>query len=560
MNNIVLGRSDFKKVRKTKAYYVDKSLFVEEVLNSPHETILIPRPRRFGKTMNLSLLHHFFKKKDEDESWLFDGLHIKKSSMFKEHFAKYPVIFITFKDIKHTTWDTCWEDIKHNISQVYETHSYLLNSDCLSEQEIVDYKTIIKREADEAIFSNSLKMLSKHLNKYHQKEVIILTDEYDTPIHAGYQYDYYDDHIVPFMRNLLSGAYKDNSNLFKGVITGTLRISKESIFTGLNNLGVYTLLKKKFNTSFGFTEDEVKKILEDFELSDRYPIILKWYDGYKFGEKKVFNPWSVMNYISNSEEKPEPYWVNTSSLEMIEDVVFGKTTEQKQILRKELTDLIQDGHIIKSIDENIILKDVTNPNNDLVWSFLLHSGYLKAIERIDHEYENIQKLQIPNMEVKIAYQKLVKKWFTEAVNLESLEIMLDALKNGNINHFEKFLKMVCLEIMSYHDFSGSPEKVYHALVLGMLVWLSNDYVIRSNRESGYGRYDIIFKPKDTNKQGIIIEFKRIYKDEDSEKFLDDALKQIDGKKYDVELKSEGINDVLKIAVGFTGKEVYFKKK
>ena len=523
MKKILIGESDFKKIQKEKAYYIDKSLFIEDMLNCPHKVMLLPRPRRFGKTLNLSLLYHFFEKRDEDESYLFDNLAIKKSPLFQDYFGKYPVIFITFKDIKHVTWEACWNDIKHIISQVYETHSYLLNSDYLSEQESLDYKNIIKKEANEVDYSNSLKMLSKHLNDYHQKDVIILTDEYDTPIHAGYQYGYYDEYAIPFMRNLLSGAYKDNSNLYRGVITGTLRISKESIFTGLNNLGVYTLLKKKFNTSFGFTEDEVKNILEDFNLSEHYPIILKWYDGYKFGGKKVFNPWSVMNFISNNDEKPEPYWINTSSLEMIEEII----TPNKQNLREELNDLIEGKVITKTIHENMVFDDIKDSRSDLLWSFLLHSGYLKVVEEVETEYRRKFQLQIPNHEVEIIYMELVEKWLKKHIDLKQLKSLLWSLKNGEITLFEKNLKAICLEIMSYHDFSGSPEKVYHALVLGMLVWLSNDYVIRSNRESGYGRYDIIFKPKDITKQGIIIEFKRIYEDEDSEEVLDGALKQID---------------------------------
>ncbi|CAN2045263.1 9-O-acetyl-N-acetylneuraminate esterase [Candidatus Magnetomoraceae bacterium gMMP-1] len=558
MNNILIGESDFKIIREANGYYVDKSLFIEEVLKCPNKVILLPRPRRFGKTINISMLRYFFEKKDQDESHLFDGLVIKESSVFQEHFSKYPVIFMTFKDVKHSIWENCLEDIQLTIASAFEYHWYLLESDVLRDIEKERFNKIIKGDASEVLYSKGLQFLSEYLCRYHKKPAMIFIDEYDTPIHAGYNHNYYKE-IVPFMRNFLSGGFKDNSNLSRGVITGTLRISKESIFTGLNNLGVFTLLKKRFNNCFGFTKTEVEKILTDFDLFNYYPTIAKWYDGYKFGGKKVFNPWSVMNFVSDSEEKPESYWLNTSSMEMIEEVVLGKPQEQKQILRNELMELIQDRYIEKNIDDNIIIQDLKKANSEAVWSFLLHSGYLKAIERIDDEFENIYKLQIPNMEVKIAYRKLVQKWFTETVNLEELNIMLQALKNGNIRLFEKHLKAVSMVIMSYHDFSGSPEKVYHALVLGMLVWLSNDYVIRSNRESGIGRYDIIFKPKDTNKQGIIIEFKQIYEGEDSDEVLNKALKQIDEKKYDIELKAAGVNDMLKIAVGFTGKEVYLKK-
>jgi hypothetical protein len=560
MNKILIGQSDFKNIRTAQAYYVDKSLFVEEIINCPHESILLPRPRRFGKTLNLSLLKYFFEIRDNDESFLFDGLAIKESPVFQVHFAKYPVIFMTFKDIKHTSWEKCFDDIRYNISRLFISHMYLLDHHSLIESDCRIFEDIINMKANESIYANALKILSMHLKDYHKKGVIILIDEYDTPIHAGFQYGYYKNEVVPFMRNFLSGGFKDNSNLFKGVITGTLRVSKESIFTGLNNLGVYTLLKKRFNNCFGFLESEVERILNDFNFSDKFKTVLKWYDGYQFGSNTVFNPWSVMNYVASNEDKPEPFWLNTSSLEMIEEIVLGNSNNQKQALKKELIDLIQDKCIEKNIDDNIILEDLSKPGNDILWSFLLHSGYLKPVEMIEDEFENIYKLQIPNMEVKIAYRKLIQKWFSESVDLDELEIMLKALSNGNISLFERQLKFIALTIMSYYDFSGAPERVYHALVLGMLVGLSKDYIIRSNRESGYGRYDIIFQPKDKNKQGIIIEFKKIYKDEDPETVLNEALKQINEKKYDVELKAANVNDILKLAVAFTGKAVYLKKQ
>jgi len=559
MNKILIGQSDFKNLRTAQAYYVDKSLFVEKIVNCPHETILLPRPRRFGKTINLSLLKYFFEKKEIDESFLFDGLAIKESPLFKEHFSKYPIIFMTFKDIKHTTWDKCFDDIRYNISRLFINHMYLLDSHFLIESDARLFEDIINMKAKECIYANALKMLSMHLREYHNKGVIILIDEYDTPIHAGYQYGYFKNEIVPFMRNFLSGGFKDNANLFKGVITGTLRISKESIFTGLNNLGVYTLLDEEFNECFGFTVDEVNHILDYFDLTNCYEGIIKWYDGYNFGDNKILNPWSVMNFVSKRKPIFKPYWLNTASMDMIEEIVLGNPEKQKQVLKNELMDLIQDQCIEKNIDDNILLEDLKKPNNEILWSFLLHGGYLKPVEMIDDEFENIYKLQIPNMEVKIAYRKLIQKWFSETVDLEELQIMLQALSNGNISLFERQLKSISMVIMSYHDFSGAPEKVYHALVLGMLVWLSKDYVIRSNREAGYGRYDIVFQPKDKNKQGIIIEFKRIYHDENAEDVLNAALKQIHEKKYDIELKAAGVNDILKIAVGFTGKAVYLKQ-
>lgn len=553
-NNILIGESDFKNIRKANLYYVDKSLFVEEFIKCPYQSILIPRPRRFGKTINISLLHHFFEKKNQDESNLFDGLAIKQSDVFKEHYSKYPVIFMTFKDIKHINWNNCLEDIKLNISQLFENHKYLLNSDSLSAHQSHIFKDIIEMKASYIIYCNALNLLSKFLNRYHNQSVIILIDEYDTPIHAGYQHEY-DNEVVSFMRNFLSGGLKDNSDLFKAAITGTLRISKESIFTGLNNLGVFTLFEAEFNKCFGFTIDEIKIILNDFALSHYYDEILKWYDGYNFGDITILNPWSVMNFIASHKKVFKPYWLNTSSMEMIEEVV----TPEKKLLREELNDLIEGKSITKIIHENIVFNDIKDSKSDLIWSFLLHSGYLKVVKEVQSNLRRKFELKIPNLELRIIYIELIEKWIKNHIDLRKLECLLSSLQKGDVTVFEKHLKIICMEIMSYHDFSGSPEKVYHALVLGMLVWLSNDYDIRSNRESGYGRYDIIFQPKDNNRQGIIIEFKLINDDEKAESVLDNALKQINEKKYDVELKAAGIKNVLKIAIGFTGKDVYLKK-
>jgi len=554
MNKAIIGESDFRNIRKANAYYVDKSLFVEEIINCPYKVILLSRPRRFGKTINLSLLNYFFEKKDQDESVLFEGLAIKKSTVFKKNFSKYPVIYITFKDVKNESFEASLTKIEILIHEIIQQHSYLLNWEKLSPVASQLFEKIINQKAKKENYEDSLKIISNQLERYHNRQTVILIDEYDTPIHSGYVNNFYEE-ITSFMRNLLSGAFKDNSSLFKGVITGTLRVAKESIFSGLNNLGVFTLIDEDFNNCFGFTKNEIHKILEDFGLSKYYDDVIKWYDGYKFGDNTILNPWSVMNFIASSKKIFKPYWLNTSSMEMIEEII----TPDRKALREELNDLIEGKIITKTIYENIVFNDIKNAKSDLIWSFLLHSGYIKIVKELESSLRRKFQLQIPNLEVRIIYIELVEKWIKNHIDLRQLETLLSSLKKGDITLFEKKLKAICMEIMSYHDFEGSPEKVYHALVLGLLVWLSNDYAIRSNRESGYGRYDIIFKPKNIDQKGIIIEFKRIYEHENSEDVLKDALKQIDDKMYDVELKAAGVRDVLKIAVGFTGKEVYLKK-
>jgi len=554
MNNILIGESDFKLIQESKAYYVDKSLFVEEIITCPFKVILLTRPRRFGKTINLSLLHYFFEKTDQDHSALFDHLAIKKKHIFNTYFAAYPVIYITFKDIKNVTYAESIAKIARLIQKLLQDHHYLLKWNDLSPVASQLFNDIINKTASIDDYEDSIQILSEELERYHNKQVIILIDEYDTPIHTGYIHNYYEKMTI-FMRNLLGAALKDNASLYKGVITGTLRISKESIFTGLNNLGVFPLNKGRFNKSFGFDESEVKKILADFGLSEEFSTIAKWYDGYNFGGRTIFNPWSVVNYISDPDNGPEPYWLNTSSMHMIENVI----TPQKELIRQEINDLIEGQSITKIVYENMVFKDITNSRSDLVWSFLLHSGYLKIVKEVESDLRQKYELQIPNREVRIIFVDLVEKWIKNHIDLEQLEVLLKSLTLGNISVFERKLTHICLAIMSYHDFAGSPEKVYHALVLGMLVWLSNDYVIRSNRESGFGRYDIIFMPKDKTRQGIIIEFKRVEENDVVEDVLTDALNQIEEKRYEVELKAENVHDIIKLAIGFSSKNVYLKQ-
>ena len=553
MNKTIIGESDFKRLRQAGAYYVDKSLFVEEVLTSPYKIILLTRPRRFGKTLNLNLLYHFFEKRETDESNLFEGLAISLSDVYQDHLSKYPVINLTFKDIKDDTFDVAIHRIGVLIHEVFDKHRYLLQWDSLSSLASQLFDKVLTQKAEPKDLVDSIRILSEQLQRYHHQEVIILIDEYDTPIHAAYTNDYFQK-MIGFLRNFLSGAFKDNSSLYKGVITGALRIAKESIFTGLNNLAVLTLMDEEFNTCFGFTISEVQTILDDFGLSNYFDSILKWYDGYNFGNNKILNPWSVMNFIAQSNKAFKPYWLNTASMDMIEEVL----TPGQHSLRNELNDLIEGRTIIKPIYENIVFSDLNDKNSELLWSFLLHSGYLTVVNEIPGRFRQKYQLQIPNHEVSIIYFELIEKWLKHHINLSQLEALLRSLTKGDIKLFEKKLKAICLEIMSFHDFAGQPEKVYNALVLGILVWLSDDYDIRSNRESGFGRYDIVFKPKNLKNQGIIIEFKRVEENECPDDVLTDAMKQIDDKAYDVELKSAGVRDILKIAIGFRGKDVYLK--
>jgi hypothetical protein len=385
-----------------------------------------------------------------------------------------------------------------------------------------------------------------------------LIDEYDAPVHAGFTYGYYEE-VINFMRNFLSGGLKDTDQyLEKGIVTGIMRIARESIFSGLNNPGVYTLLSQKFSDHFGFTETEMKTMLEDFRVPGMVDRVQLWYNGYRFGNRIIYNPWSIINFLNSAEKELKPYWINTSDNRIVETLLTGGGNE----LKEELEQLIRGESIEKTIDENIVLKDIST-DEDSLWSFLLMGGYLKQTARKMDPVSGQMNytLSIPNNEVKYTYVKIVKRYFTGKIENKKLEIMLKALIEGDIKLFEKMLRMVVMAVFSYHDFGGEPEKVYHALVAGLLIWISNTHEIKSNRESGYGRYDIMIIPKDITKIGYVIEFKSVDKDDNEtvDTALDAAMKQIETKKYETELVDRGIKHIKKLAIAFSGKEVFVKE-
>jgi len=553
MQHLSIGSSDFGKTREHGNYYIDKSLFIENVVNSSFEILLFPRPRRFGKTMNLSMLRHFFEKSNEDASAIFDSLAIRDTKVFEEHRGKYPVICLTFKDLKSLTWDALFQGIRHLLWDEFLKHEYLLSSDLLSKSEQNYFDFILEKKAGLTECEYALRYLSDYLFRFHKERVVILIDEYDTPIHAGYAKGYYEE-IISFMRNFLGAGLKDNRHLFKGVLTGILRVAKESVFSGLNNLGVFTLLDPEFNTDFGFTDEEVRKLLADYGISDHYDRVSHWYNGYLFGGEVIYNPWSVLNFTASRDKDPRPYWVNTASTDIIDNLA----TRGGRELREEVGVLLENGVIEKPVYDSIVMRDLEK-RDDLLWSFLLFSGYLKSVQKIDDEN---RMLAIPNNEVRLIYRNLIRTWFDEKVESNRIEEMLRALQTGDVKLFERMLRKVVLRVMSYHDLGGEPEKVYHALVLGMLVWLSGKYEIRSNRESGYGRYDLMLKPLDLKKQGIIIEFKQVDEEdkETPEKAMERALEQIEDRAYATELEAAGIRNILKLAVVFKGKELWMKSK
>ncbi|MDQ1350880.1 MAG: family ATPase [Acidobacteriota bacterium] len=577
---IPVGVSDFKKMITENYYYVDKTLFIKEVIDRGDTILLLPRPRRFGKTLNISMLKYFYDCCPETESPesdtssheskppaagntyknLFDSLAIQNAGQeYRDQMGQFPVIFLTFKNIKESDWESCLSKIKQLIQDEYSRHYYLLDSKKMLPHELDYFNRIINLEGNKGDYENSLGKLLVFLNRYYGKRAVILIDEYDAPIHAGFNNNYYDE-IIDFMRNFLCAGLKDTDQyLEKSVLTGIMRIARESIFSGLNNPGVYTLLSEEFDDKFGFTEREVEKILNDFNIFHMYEQIQQWYNGYTFGKETIYNPWSIINFLASDGKELKPYWINTSDNQLVDSLLSKGGNE----LKKELEALIRGESIEKAIDENIVLKDIFN-REDLLWSFLLMGGYLKQTQKRRHETSGkmYYRLAIPNMEVRITYSQIVDNYFSKKIENEKLEIMLKALIDGDVKLFEKMLQKVVSAVFSYHDFGGEPEKVYHALVTGLLVWISDTHEIKSNRESGYGRYDISIIPRDLRLTGYVIEFKTVDQadEETVESATTSALKQIEEKKYETELLERGITNIKKLAIVFSGKDVYVKEK
>ncbi|AGB42033.1 Protein of unknown function (DUF1703)/Predicted AAA-ATPase [Halobacteroides halobius DSM 5150] len=552
MKKLPIGISDFKKLREENYYFVDKSLFIKEIIDEDAEVILLPRPRRFGKTLNISMLRYFFEKNKQDNSNLFTGLKIEEQKEYLEHQGNYPLIMLTFKDIKENNWPRTYTKLKQVIAREYKRHKYLLESDVLDKYDKKQFQDIISLQAELPFYEDALRSLSEHLANYHKEKVMILIDEYDQPIQRGYLAGYYKQ-VMNFMRNLLSGGLKDNLHLKKGVLTGILRVAKESIFSGLNNLLVSTLLDKVYDSYFGLLEEEVEEIFNYYNLAYQVDQVKEWYNGYSFGEKIVYNPWSIVNCIYQEGEF-RPYWANTSGNQLIRRLI----TEAGSEVKKDLELLLQGTDIQKEIDDNIVFSDLERKNTT-IWSFLLLSGYLKASNQerdLGHLY---CQLEIPNLEVEYIYRSIILDWFKENLNNEELEWMLKSLTEGDVETFSKIFKKIVKSSFSYFDLGrGNSENFYHAFVLGLVVNLRGEYQVKSNRESGYGRYDVMLIPSSKDKLGIIMEFKKVDQDESLERGVREALEQIADRDYRDILEELGINDILELGIAFCGKEVMVK--
>ena len=552
-----IGISDFVKLREQGAYYVDKTGFIGHVLKQPKDVSLFPRPRRFGKTLNLSTLRTFVEMSETDHSKLFEGLEVWNDPEARKHFQRYPVIYLTFKDVKASQWEDAFAGIRDVIAREVGRHAYLLKSDVLNEWEKATLERRLRQENDASLFWNVLADLSRHLHAYHGERAIILIDEYDIPIQAAYTHGYFDQ-AVEFFRNFLSAGLKDNGHLMRGVLTGVLRVAKESIFSGLNNVDVFSILGDDFATSFGFTQQEVDRLASDMGDPHAADEMRAWYDGYRFAGQAIYNPWSVLMYASKRSQGCRPYWVFTGS----EDVLRELILKRGHRMDEELEVLLRGDAVAKVVDEHVVLRDL-EMSTDAVWNLLLLSGYLttREVELVRGRLH--AKLAIPNEEVRIVFEDTVSRWLRWNVGGDDhARALLKAMLEGDERTFAKTLSMLVTNTLSYHDTGGRmPERVYQAFLLGLLVELEGSHQVRSNRESGFGRYDVAVIPKQVGKPGVVLELKRI-EDEDGEtrdEALDAALEQLASRAYRTEVEAAGADPIHEYGVVFDGKRVWVKK-
>jgi hypothetical protein len=552
-----IGISDFRELREGGFYYVDKSGFIEEVLDESAKVLLVPRPRRFGKTLNLSMLRCFFDRRDDDVRPLFAGLAIEASQGAQAHFQRHPVIFATFKDVKPTTWEECEAGVANVLARTYWDHRELSSGGHLAPEDARIFDAILERRASKSELVIALELLSRLLARHHRERVIILIDEYDSPIHAGYAHGYYDE-VIAFFRDFLSGGLKDNADLFKGVLTGILRVARESLFSGLNNISVYSILRSRLATAFGFTEPEVRALAEATGRLEALDGIRDYYNGYLFGGQAIYNPWSVLSFLDHSDGVFRPYWIETSSNDLVRQLLLTGP----QGVKAELETLLAGGSLERHIDENIVLRDIS-ARTDAIWSFLLFTGYLKAVEVSYEEGEPSARLVVPNREVANALRRMVRLWFEVAAGgADQLQSLLDALLRGDAPVVERHLARIVSASVSYFDVaSPEPERFYHGLVVGLLAGLGPRYDVRSNRESGFGRCDVMVLPKQAGQPGVVLELKRVEGEagESTEQALAAALQQIRERDYAAELRERGAAPIHELAAVFDGKRVRVRR-
>ena len=544
MKRLAIGVSDFKKIIEGDFYYFDKTKFIEEIINDGSEVKLFTRPRRFGKTLNMSMLKYFFDIESKEENKkIFKNLYIEKTDAFKEQ-GGYPVIFLSLKDLKASTWEEMEEKISVVLSELFSEYEYLIND--LLGSDSNKFKKIINENANLSNLGRSLKFLTKILYEKYNKKVIVLIDEYDSPLVSAYINGYYEK-AKDFFKTFYSSVLKDNSYLQMGVLTGIIRVIKAGIFSDLNNLSTYTILSDVYTDSYGLTEEEVEKSLKYYGIEQEISNVKDWYDGYKFGDSEVYNPWSILNFLQYKELRA--YWVDTSGNDLIKDVL--------KIVTKNTIEALERLFYGEGLKQNISgTSDLSKLlSEEELWELMLFSGYLTVEEKIDHKN---YILRLPNKEVKELFRDtFLEKYFGRG---SKLLYLMEALTENKIDEYEEKLQEILLTSVSYNDTKKGNEAFYHGLIMGMGLYLEGEYITKSNIESGLGRYDFIIEPKNKTKRAFIMEFKATDSVENLEEVSKEALRQIENKKYDISLKQNGIKDITYMGIAFCGKEIKISYK
>ena len=550
MQGIGIGISDFKSLRLRKNYFIDKSLYIKDIIDNQSGVILITRPRRFGKTLNMSMLRYYFDIKGKDNKELFKDLKImKEDEYYTSKLGYYPVIYVTLKDLTGINFEEMLLQLKTELVEVFIDNADLLNSTKLLDIEKEMFSTVLNLKANKIEIQGALKLLSKLLYREYGRPVILLVDEYDVPLQSAYIEGYYEE-AIKFLKGFYNITFKDNEYLEKTVLTGVSRIAKESLFSGMNNFKVFTIMDNEFADDFGITTEEMKKVISDFDVEEDEEEIKKWYDGYKIGNVEgIYNPWSILNYLTDKQLKP--YWVNTSSNDLIK-MTFRKSNS----IKEKMIRLLNDEPVEVTIDLETIIVGIEEKEGN-IWGLMLQTGYLKVEEVVSLE-ERIYKVKLPNNEIKDLFRSIIRDWFSNKVEGNDLRSILEDLITLRLEDFERKFKKLVIEMFSFFDVGeNTAENFYHAFVLGMLVGLKDKYFVKSNRESGYGRYDIMLEPKDKNGNSFIMEFKiaEDMEEESLEKLIEEAKKQIEEKKYEQDLKEKGFTNITKMIFAFKGKEV-----
>lgn len=552
--SIPIGYEDLKELIDKNMYYVDKTGMLVEMIDNPTKVSLFTRPRRFGKTLNLSMIRRFFEKEldekgnETDNCYLFKDLHIFGcGERYMVHQGQYPVINLSLKSAKQPDFELAYKMLQKRIAEEFKRHEYVLSGDWLSSSEKSQYQKIVDLDEDTTLYADSILFLSACLEKYHHKKVIILIDEYDVPLENAYLSGFYDE-MISFIRSLFESALKTNPHLEFAVITGCLRISKESIFTGLNNLDVYSVMNPWYADGFGFTEADVKKLLSYYEIDEKYEEVKQWYDGYRFGEQEIYNPWSILNYIKmavkNENTCPQPYWSNTSSNSIIRELVEQADMETRQ----EIERLISGDTIEKPVHEDITYEDIYKTKDNL-WNFLYFTGYLKEVGRHMEGRTICLTRSIPNEEVKYIYENTIKEWFQTKIQFYDFTDFYRSIFEKDTKTMEEQIRILLRGSISYYD---TQEKFYHGFLFGLLSGLK-DYEIKSDRESGNGRPDILLLPYDEQRPAVVLELKYAKKITEMEPLCIEALTQIRENRYCKDLSADGYESILSYGICFCKK-------